>query len=137
MVKRITAINELRPRIKSQGVADLDTLAGRIARKSTTFDEDEMFGSFRKLMKEIMLALQEGETVKLDGVLNIVPSMKVGGEVILVLRANASAIATLNDETLWTTDKILNYANINKSNEALITAWNEANPDDPVEDTRL
>lgn len=134
MVKRISVINQMRPRIKSQGVADLETLAARLARQSTTFDEDEMFGIFRKAMREIIFALQNGETVKLDGVVNLSPNMKVGGEVDLTLRADRSAIAGLNDPALWTASKVLNHANLRKTPDELVAAWNEANPGDPVVD---
>ena len=61
MAKRIAVVNQLRPKIKSQGVVDLDTLASRIARQSTTFDEDEMFAMFRKMIREALLARGDGE----------------------------------------------------------------------------
>ena len=134
MAKRIVVVNKLRPKVTSQGVADLDTLAARMARQSTTFDEDEMYGIFRKMIKEIVVALQNGETVKLDGLVNILPEMKVGGEVRLALRANRSAIAQLNDPALWTAVKVTNHANLHKSSDELVTLWNEAHPEDPVED---
>ena len=81
MATRIAVINTLRPKVKTQGMVDLEMLAARMARQSTTFDEDEMFGIFRKMMREISAALQNGETVKLDGLVNIQPKMKVGGQV--------------------------------------------------------
>jgi hypothetical protein len=134
MAKRIAVINQLRPKIQSQGVADLETLAGRIAQQSTTFDEDEMFGIFRKFMREIMTALQNGETVKLDSLVNISPQMKVGGAVKLGLRADRSAIASLNDPKLWTAVKVTNHAHLRKSSDDLVALWNSENPDDTVED---
>lgn len=134
MANRIAVINQLRPKIKSQGVADLETLAGRIARQRTTFDEDETFAIFRKLIREALLALQNGETVKLDGFVNILPEMKVGGEVHLVLRVDRSAAASLNDPKLWTAVKVTNHANLHKSTDDLVALWNGENPDDPVVD---
>lgn len=134
MAKRIVVVNKLRPKVTSQGVADLDTLTTRMARQSTTFDEDEMYGMFRKLIKEIVFALQNGETVKLDGLVNILPEMKVGGEVRLALRANRSVITQLNDPALWTAAKVTNHANLNKSSDELVALWNKAHPEDPVED---
>lgn len=134
MVKRITAINLLRPRIKSQGMTDLEILAGRLARQSTTFDEDEMWGIFRKLIKEIMFSLENGETVKLDDLIYISPNMKVGGEVGLSIRVDRSATASLNDPALWTGDKVKNHANMSKSSDELVSMWNEENPDDLVEE---
>lgn len=134
MAKRISVINKLRPKVQSQGLVDLGALAARMARQSTTFDEDEMFGIFRKMMREIKAALQNGETVKLDGLVNVKPTMKVGGQVNLGLRADRSAIAHLNDPKLWTADKVLNHGNMNKTTDELIALWNEEHPDDPVED---
>ena len=134
MAKLISIINQLRPRVKAQGIVNLETLAARMARQSTTFDEDEMFGIFRKMMREITAALQNGETVKLDGLVNIQPKMKVGGQVSLGLRADRSAVAGLNDPKLWTAGKVQNHANLTKTTEELVAMWNEDHPDDPVEE---
>jgi hypothetical protein len=134
MAKRISVISQLRPRIKSQGVADLETLAARMARQSTTFDEDEMFGIFRKAMREIAFALQNGETVKLDGLILLKAQMKVGGAVKLGLRADRSAVAGLNDPALWTADKVINHSNLRKTADELAALWNEEHPDNLVED---
>ena len=134
MAKRISIISQLRPRIQSQGVADLDTLTARMARQSTTFDEDKMFGIFRKATREIAFALQNGGTVKLDGLTLIKPQMKVGGAVKLGLRAARSAVAGLNDPKLWTADKVLNHSNLRKTSDELAALWDEERPDDLVED---
>jgi len=134
MAKKLGVISQLRPKIKSQGVADLAALAARIARQSTTFDEDEMYGIFRKLMREIVRALQSGETVKLDGLLNITPQMKVGGAVGLSLRPDRSMVSRLNDSALWTADKVINHRNMRKSTETLLAEWLAAHPDDPITD---
>lgn len=134
MAKRIAALNQLRPKIKSQGVINLEELAQRIARQSTTFDEDEMIGIFRKLVREIIAALRNGETVKLDGLVNISTNMKVGGEVNISLRGDRSAIAGMQDPTLWTAAKVMNHANLHKSATELVAQWNEQHPNDFVED---
>ena len=134
MAKKLGVISQLRPKIKSQGVADLAALAARIARQSTTFDEDEMYGIFRKLMREIVRALQSGETVKLDGLLNITPQMKVGGAVGLSLRPDRSLISRLSNPTLWTADKLINHHNMRKPIEVLLAEWQSAHPDDPLVD---
>ncbi|MCA9936323.1 MAG: hypothetical protein H6662_00055 [Ardenticatenaceae bacterium] len=134
MAEKIVVVNQLRPKIQSQGVVDIEELARRIARQSTTFDEDEMFGIFRKAMREMLAALQNGETVKLDGVLTISVNMKVGGEVGLIVRGNRSAIASLQNPALWTAVKVSNHANLHKSSEELIAEWNAVHPEDPVDD---
>ena len=72
--------------------------------------------------------------MKLDGLVNLVPQMKVGGEVNLGLRADRSAVAGLNDPRLWTAVKVTNHANLHKSPDDLVALWNSENPDDAVED---
>jgi hypothetical protein len=52
----------------------------------------------------------------------------------MTLRSDRSAIATLNDPTLWTADKVTNHDNLSKSTEELVMQWNEENPDDQVVD---
>ncbi|MCA9872560.1 MAG: hypothetical protein KC441_02870 [Anaerolineales bacterium] len=133
MATKIAIISQVRPKIKSQGVADLEILAARIARQSTTFDEDEMFGIFRKMVREIIVSLQNGETVKLDGLLNITPQMKLGGEVGLSIRADRGVVSDLSNPKLWTADKVINYANIRKTMESLLADWNENHPEDMIE----
>ena len=134
MARLISIINLLRPKIKSQGIVSLDMLAARMARQSTTFDEAEMVGIFRKMTREIIVALQNGETVKLDGVINIQPQMKVGGQVGLSLRADRSAIAGLNDPQLWPASKVTNHVHMRKTTDELVVLWNEEHPDDLVEE---
>jgi len=133
MAKKISVINTLRPKIKSQGIVDFSELSRRIAKQSTTFDEDEMFGIFRKMIREIMEALQRGETVRLDGLLLIQTQMKVGGEVTLSLRADSSALSKLQDPALWTADKVANHQNLRKSVEELLAQWDEMYPANLVE----
>ena len=128
MAKKISVINTLRPKLNSPGIVDFSELARRIATQSTTFDEDEMFGIFRKMMREIMEALQRGETVRLDGLLLIQTQMKVGGEVTMSLRADRSALSKLQDPALWTADKVTNHHNLRKSGEELLAQWDTMYP---------
>jgi len=133
MANKLAAINQLRAKIISQGVADLDTLAGRVA-KNTTFNEDDIYSMMRLMVRETNAALQAGETVKIDGLVNISASMKVGGKVNLSLRVDREAQAGLNNPTLWGAGKVSNYANMTKSTKELVALWNQAHPDDPVEE---
>lgn len=133
MAKKISVINALRPKIQSQGVVDLEELARRIAKHSTTFDEFEMFGIFRKAVSEIIDALQNGESVKLDNLLLITTDMKVGGEVNLSLRGDRSAISDLQNPAFWTADKVINHQNLHKTVDELVAEWNELHPTDLVE----
>jgi hypothetical protein len=133
MAKKLTVINQLRPRIVSQGLADLETLAGRVA-KNTTYNPDEIYGMLRLWVREIVAALQAGETVKLDGLLIISANMKVGGAVNLSVRGDPQGLSALSNRRLWTATKIANHANLGKSAEQLIEEWNLAHPDDPVTD---
>ena len=73
MATRLAVISKLRPRIISQGTVNLETLASRLA-KNTTYNEDEIYGMLRMMVREANSALQNGETVKIDGLVNVIPS---------------------------------------------------------------
>lgn len=123
----------MRPKIVSQGRVDLEAMAERIA-KNTTFNEDEIYGILRLWVRECNTALQRGETVKIDGLLNIAPSMKVGGKVSISNRPDRGAIANLQNPLLWTADKVNNHANLTKDTDQLLAQWDVEHPEDPVED---
>ncbi len=131
MAAKLPVLNQLRPKVISQGVVNLEKLAGRVS-KNTTYNAEEIYGMFRLAVKEIINALQNGETVKIDGLVSIAPNMKVGGEVDLTLRGDRGAIAGLNNPILWTADKVANHANLSKSTEELVELWNTEHPEDPV-----
>ncbi len=133
MTKKLAMLNRLRPRIISQGLTDLEILAERVT-KNTTFNSDEFYGMLRLAMKEAVKALQAGETVKLDGLVNVRPYLKVNGKVDMALLGDRRALAALNNPKLWTADKVSNYRNLGKSSEELVELWNTSHPDDPVED---
>ncbi len=131
MAQKLVVVNQLRPRIISQEVVDLEKAAQRIS-KNTTYNVEEIYGMLRLYTKEMTAALQCGATVKIDGLVNISPNMKVGGEVDLSLRADRGAIAGLNNPQLWTADKVTNHDNLTKDSETLVVLWNQNHPDDPV-----
>jgi hypothetical protein len=133
MAKRLTVINQLRPRIRSQGVVDLEAMSDRVA-KNTTFNPEEIHSILRLTVREIAAALQAGETVKIDDLLNLSANMKVGGKVNMVGRSDRGAIAGLNNPELWTASKVENHERMTKSTDELMAEWNAANPSDPVED---
>jgi hypothetical protein len=133
VAKRLSVLNLLRPKILSQGVADMETIAGRVA-KNTTFNQDEIYGIVRLYVREAIAALQAGETVKLDGFLSVSPNMKVGGTVKLSIRGDRQAVSSLNNPLLWTAAKVLNHANLSKSSDEIVAQWDQEHPDDPVTD---
>ena len=133
MAKKLTVINNSRPRITSQNTIDHETISGRMA-KNTTYNAEEIYSMLRLYTNEIIAALQAGETVKIDGVVSLTPNMKVGGEVDLALRGDRGAIAGLNNPLLWTADKVANHENLSKTTEELIAKWNAAHPNDHVTD---
>ena len=133
MAKRLAVINQLRPKINSQGVVDLETMAGRMA-KNTTYNLEEIYSILRLYVGEVNSALQAGETVKIDRLVLIAPNMKVGGSVNMSLRADRATLAGLNNPQLWTASKLNNFANLSKTSDELVALWNAEHPDDPVED---
>lgn len=130
-MNKLAAISQLRPRIISQGLIDLEKMSERVS-KNTTYNTEEIYSILRLDTKGIIAALQAGETVKIDGLLTLTANMKVGGEVDLVIRVDRGAIAALNNPQLWTSDKVANRANMTRTADELIALHNENNPEDPV-----
>jgi hypothetical protein len=133
MAKKINVINEMRSRILSQAMIDLEILAERMS-KNTTYNKRELHGMLLLAADEMKNALKTGETVKINGLVNLKPNLKVGGEVDIIVRADRGMEAELNNPQLWTVDKISNPANLYKSAEELIALWNLTHPNDPVTD---
>jgi hypothetical protein len=133
MSKKLTVLNQLRPKIISQELLDLEKMAGRMA-KNTTYNAEEIYSILRLYVNDANAALQAGATIKIDGLVSMTPNMKVGGEVDIALRNDRAAIAGLNNPTLWTAAKVINHANLTKSSEELIALWNSEHPDDKVEE---
>lgn len=77
MANKLTAINQLRAKIVSQGIADLEEMAQRVA-KNTTYNTEEIYSILRLYVQETNAALQASETVKIDGLLKVSPNMKWG-----------------------------------------------------------
>ena len=133
MANKLTAINQLRPKIASQGIADLEEMAQRVA-KNTTYNTEEIYSILRLYVQETNAALQTGETVKIDGLLKVSPNMKVGGKVNMSLRGDRGSIAGLNNPLLWTGGKVTNHANMSKTSDELVAQWNAEHPGDLVEE---
>lgn len=133
MAQRLSVISQTRPKIISQGLVDLDEAARRMT-KNTTFNQDEIYAMLRLYVREVLAALQAGETVKIDNLLTVSANMKVGGEVNVSVRGDRQAVAALNNPVLWTAKKMANHANLTKSADQLVDDWNLAHPDDPVTD---
>ncbi len=131
MAKKLTALNQLRPRIVSQNLVDLDEMARRTS-TNTTYNPQEVSSILRLFVSGCIAALQAGEAVKIDGLVRMTPNMKVGGEVDIALRCDRSAIAGLNNPQLWTADRVANHANLTKDSGELVALWNTKHPDDPV-----
>jgi hypothetical protein len=133
MANKLPVIGRLRPKIISRGIVDIEEISRRVS-KNTTFNPAEILSVLKQFTDEANAAIQAGEIVKIDGLVKITANMKVGGLVDMALRPDRSAIADLNDPTLWTADKVYNHDNLTKSTEELVMQWNEEHADDPVID---
>ena len=133
MAKRLAVINQLRARIVSQGMVDLEAMAKRVS-KNTTFNAEEINSILRLYVQEAIAALQAGETVKMDHLLSLRPSMKVGGSVGMAVRPDRGAAAGLNNPQLWTAAKVENHENMTKTTDELVAQWDAAHPGNQVED---
>ena len=132
MAKRLAVINQLRPKIISQNLVDLETMAERIA-KNTTYNAREIYSILGLFVDDILAALQAGETVKIDGFMLVSSNMKVGGEVDIAQRSDRAAVAVLNNPQLWTAAKVANHENLTKDSAELVELWNAEHPEDIVE----
>ena len=133
MAKKLSVLNKTRPKVLSQGVVDTQEMSGRVS-PNTTFNKIEVHSIIQLFVEGVIQALQNGETVKIDGLLNIAPNMKIGGKVNLSLRADRSALAGLSNPTLWGAGKVHNFANMTKTTPELLDQWDAEHPDDLVED---
>jgi len=133
MANRMPVVNRLRPRIVGQGAIDLEEISRRVS-KNTTFNLDEIYSVLRQFAREALAALKSGETIKVDGLVNLGPNMKVGGAVDMRMRPHRSAIAELNDPTLWTADRVANHENLTKTMDELVMQWDQEHPGDTVVD---
>ncbi|HBY07474.1 MAG TPA: hypothetical protein DEH22_06695 [Chloroflexi bacterium] len=133
MAKKLAVINQLRPKIISQGVVDRKAMAARVA-PNTTYNKIEVDSILQLFVEGVIQALQNGETVKIDDLVHISPQMKVGGQISLGLRADRGLLAGLNNPLLWTGAKVNNYVNLNKTTQALLDQWDAEHPDDLIED---
>jgi len=131
MAKKLAAVNQLRPKIVSQNLVDLEEMSRRIS-KNTTYNPQEVSSILQLFVTDCIAALQAGETVKIDGLVMMSPNMKVGGEVDIALRGDRAVIAGLNNPQLWTADRVANHANLTKDSGELVALWNNRHPDDPV-----
>ena len=131
MAKKLAVVNQLRPKIVSQNLVDLDEMSKRIS-KNTTYNPQEISSILRLFVEDCIAALQAGESIKIDGLVRMTPNMKVGGEVDIALRGDRSVIAGLNNPQLWTADRVVNHANLTKDSGELVSLWNTKHPDDPV-----
>ena len=85
MAKKLTVLNQLRPKIIIQDLVDLEGIAGVVS-KNTTYNPHEVYSILRLFVDASTAALQAGRTVKIDGLVSMMPNMKVGGEVDIALR---------------------------------------------------
>jgi hypothetical protein len=131
MANKLLVLNQLRPKIISQGVVNLEELSDRVSR-NTTYNKEEIYSVLRLFVDGVTEALQNGETVKINRLVNISPNMKVGGKVNMSLRVDRAALAALNNPVLWGAGKVTNYAHLNKSSAQLIEIWDQQHPDDVV-----
>ena len=89
MAKKLPVIIQLRPKIISQDLVDLEKMSGRMS-KNTTYNAQEIYSILRLYVNDCVAALQVGETVKIDGLVLMSPNMKVGGEVDIILPCAAT-----------------------------------------------
>ena len=132
MAQMIEAYNAFRPRIRRGVTADLDEVSRFIAH-STGLDSCQIRMVLGKLHDATLHYVRQGRGVQLEGIINLWPTINCKGAFSLGRRIFPRLLKDLNELDLFKA-RIDNFEHREWSNEDYRAAWNEAHPDDPIED---
>lgn len=94
-------------------------------------------GEIRLVLSEFNEAViyyaNRGVPVQLEGLGIFLPSIMLSGRKKVNLRRDVSFRKALNADDAWH-GRLINSENIGKTSDELVSMWNEAHPDDPVEE---
>ena len=83
-------------------------------------------------MDAILYFACQGQAAKVEGLGTFTPSLKADGAFQLNFRADVGLKQLLNNNEFW--GRIDNKRNTGKRGDELVALWNEAHPDDLVEE---
>ena len=131
MATLIQAVQEFGPQIVRGKTVQQRELLKLLSRR-TGVHESEILSVLTEMRDAIIFFLQAGRGVKLQGIGTYLPYMKIDGRVRVSYRLGTQIRHEIND-ALDFQGEIKNRENIGKSTDELITLWNEAYPDNPVQ----
>lgn len=133
MARKITAIRAYRPEIKREPTRQMRQVVEDMAR-GTGLSAGGIHHVLYALRDALLMAHRVGQAVKLDGLGTFTPTIRMDGSLDILFRPEVDLLNELNDPARFHA-KILNKSNIGRSADELVAQWNQAHPDDPVEET--
>jgi nucleoid DNA-binding protein len=130
MAAKITAIRKSRAEIKYGRTMQTPELVRYMADR-TSLNNSEIRYVVLELHEALLGAHRQGRAVKIEGLGTFTPTLR-GGKLDIVFRAEPALRQELNLQEQFVAT-IRNKANLGKSAPELVSDWNEAHPDDPVE----
>lgn len=129
MAKRIQAWVEFGPRIELAATMTSDELIENII-AATNQSRGSVLAVLSELDVQIEAGLKAGRIVHLPNGTHYEPIGKKDGSIDLNVRVNPDVDKRVNAEFRG---KWINSANIGKSQDEIISLWDEKHPEDPVE----
>ncbi len=132
MAPKIKAIGAYRPRIEQGNTVQKPELL-RSSSRATGLVEGTLDLGIKELRDQIIEFCCAGRAVKVEGLGTWTPKIGLDGSLDIQYRADTALVNGLNIPGMFT-GKIINRENIGKTGEELVAMWNEANPEDLVEE---
>jgi hypothetical protein len=131
VASKIKAVGAYRPRIKLGKTASLQQLVSYIADR-TGLNESEITMVLKELRNTVIFYARQGRGAKIEDLGTYLPKIGLDGRFDMAHRLDMTIKNNLNTPGSFS-GEIENRANIGKTADELVTLWNEAHPDDPVE----
>ncbi len=131
MTKRITAIKAMQAKIRlMRTTRTIDVI--EYIKMRTGLNESEVRMNVYELRDAIIHYARQGSPVKIEGLGIFTPTLRSDGKFHLNFRPDVDIKHALHQETFY--GRIDNKPNRGKSGDELVELWNQAHPDDPVDD---
>jgi len=132
MSSRMQAISAYCPRVKLERLIDTQDIVEMLAMR-TGLLEAQVAHMLIELRETIRHYAVRGHAVRLSGLGIYAPSVGLDGTITIQHRADRYLIKELNKQGAFR-GEILRREHIGKKRIDLETLWNEAHPDDPIDD---
>lgn len=130
MAKTIQAWTKFGPRLELAAPMNSDELIENIV-AATNQSRGSILAVLSELDTQIGAALKSGRIVRLPNGTHYEPTGKKDGSIKINVRVNPALEKEVNSQFRG---KWINSANIGKNQDKIIALWNEAYPEDPIEE---